>query len=141
MYLDDLYFRIVYSKNGKSILTSEYLQSINDLKYFELYKFWQDTKVLKLKLEDTIHYKLLLDRVFWKNNYIEYIKNSNQQDHSLDKFMSLYENFDQEQLKENKITIFKKFGSYYVLDGNHRLAIMRNKLNVKFLKSEYYSII
>ena len=101
MYLDDLYFRIVYSKNGKSILTSEYLQSINDLKYFELYKFWQDTKVLKLKLEDTIHYKLLLDRVFWKNNYIEYIKNSNQQDHSLDKFMSLYENFDQEQLKEN----------------------------------------
>ena len=81
MYLDDLYFRIVYSKNGKSILTAEYLQSINDLKYFELYKFWQDTKVLKLKLEDTIHYKLLLDRVFWKNNYIEYIKNSNQQDH------------------------------------------------------------
>ena len=54
MYLDDLYFRIVYSKNGKKILTSEYLQSINNLKYFEVYKFWQDTKVLKLKLEDTI---------------------------------------------------------------------------------------
>lgn len=141
MYIDDLYFRIVYLRNNKKILSKEYLKSIKKISYFERYKLWDDTKVLRLKIQDTIHFKFLEDQIKWERDYVEYIENSLQRDHTLEKYLTLIKNFDVNRLKKDKIIIFKKFGKPYVFDGNHRISILRFKYGVTELKSEYFKII
>lgn len=89
-------------------------------------------------IKDTIHYKSLVSNNY--NDYIEYIKYTNQKEHSLNIFLDLIKNFDINKI--NKIYIYYVFNTnkYVIADGLHRLSIIlfnnifKEEIPLKYLK-------
>jgi hypothetical protein len=89
-------------------------------------------------IKDTIHYKSLVSNNY--NDYIEYIKYTNQKEHSLNIFLDLIKNFDINKI--NKIYIYYVFNTnkYVIADGLHRLSILlfknifKDEIPLKYLK-------
>lgn len=82
------------------------------------------------KINDSIHYKSLVNNDF--SDYIKLITTTNQREHSLDNFKKLINEFDINQVKNDKIKICwdERLDKYIVEDGCHRLSlIMFNKLD------------
>ena len=83
------------------------------------------------RLEDSIHYQALLT-----NDYSNYERIALEQpEHSLEIFLDLQDNFDLEKIEMIKLEWNDEFKKWIVLDGCHRLSIMKHR-NIE-LKEEY----
>lgn len=77
------------------------------------------------KIEHSIHYKALVS-----NDYTDYallIHTTNQQEHTLDEYLKLINTFDKSRLYEDRLSLSwdAAYKKYIVLDGCHRLAIIK----------------
>ena len=79
-------------------------------------------KKIRIHIWDTIHFQYINDPKRWSTEYEEYIKMSRQDEHSLEIFKDLIQNFDLGKLNLNPIYIETIPEGLQVLDGVHRLA-------------------
>lgn len=79
-------------------------------------------------IEDTIHYKALMNNDYSK--YAEYVKITNQKEHSVEKFLNLLDNFDIKKMKKIEVLYNFEKNKYFVQDGVHRLSILLYKKNI-----------
>lgn len=80
-------------------------------------------------IENTIHYKTLITNNF--NDYNKLIISTNQKEHSNLMFKELLCKFDVEKINKIKITYDLDKDIYYVLDGTHRIIILKFKNLIK----------
>ncbi len=113
--------------NSQSILLNDILVRHWILFDYDIKDAYQKESVHYLfKVKDSIHYKSLISGDY--SDYIKLIQTTNQQEHSLDSFLVLKENFNVDFLSDesNKIHLqlhpFLK--KYVVTDGVHRLSIL-----------------
>lgn len=83
------------------------------------------------KLEDSIHYKALLTNDYWDYERIA----REQPEHSYKIFKDLQDNFDINKIDKIKLEWNRALKKWIVLDGCHRLSIMKYK-GIE-LKEEY----
>ena len=90
-----------------------------------------------------MHFKYLLDKDNNYEIYSNYVKLTNQSDHSIEKFEKLIQNFSVEKLVNEKIKLEKikhnNIKYYKVYDGCHRLSIL--KFNDVKLNNDYFEIV
>lgn len=79
-------------------------------------------KMYRLPIADSIHYNALVTGDF--SEYKCLIETTAQTDHTVEKFKELLDKFDSSKLSSDKIKIDNE---KCVVDGVHRLAIMRHK--------------
>lgn len=91
-------------------------------------------------IENSIHYKCLVSGDY--SNYNNLITTTNQSEHSLNKFLKLKEKFNIDFLTDNKIIVVwhESYDKYTVIDGTHRLAIMKYNNTTK-LNPNWFHII
>lgn len=107
--------------------------SINDILFRHLIKFDYDVSNAfsykaphyLFKVEDSIHYKTLVEGDF--TNYNTLIKTTNQTEHSEEMFKTLINEFNEEEFNVKKMRMFydDSLSKYVVKDGCHRLAILK----------------
>ena len=113
--------------NSQSILLNDILVRHWILFDYDVKDAYQKESVHYLfKVKDSIHYNSLISGDY--SDYIKLIQSTNQQEHCLDSFLILKENFDLDFFSDesNKIHLqlhpFLK--KYVVTDGVHRLSIL-----------------
>jgi hypothetical protein len=85
----------------------------------------QNGKFYILHIQNTIQYDALS-----RNNFLlyeKYVQETNQKEHSVDRFKKLVENFDISKIGKIKANIQAHSNFFWVADGAHRLAILKYK--------------
>lgn len=119
IHIDDIYCNH-WLKNDK-------LKSFcSNIKY---HSFYPNDVHTSFHIKDSIHYNSLINNNF--DNYDEYIKTTEQQDHSVEIFKNLYENFDINKMKKIRVIYNYQHNKYIIHDGLHRLSILlfKNLIN------------
>lgn len=140
--LENIFVRhpIIYKNN--EVLD---LKIFRNKEYFIEHPKWDKSTVyVQLRISDCLHSLFLNDTKNYRQYYEFYISMTNQKEHSVDKFIEIFNKFDLNQLKKNKVllesgNLFRK-NRYIVLDGAHRLSIYYKKINNKILMSDYFEI-
>ena len=111
----------------KDILVKHLIRVKNSLIYSEHHYVY--------KIEDSVHYRALIT-----NDYQDYKKVAEHQpEHSEIIFKHLQKNFDINKIGKIKLEWNRALKKYVVLDGCHRLAIMKHR-NIK-LKNHHYGLV
>jgi len=92
---------------------------------FESFVYPTYTSLTSFHVKDTLHYNALINNDY--KNYEEYIKTTNQKEHSVDIFLNLKNNFDLNKMEKIKLEYNLKTNKYFVTDGVHRLSILLYK--------------
>ena len=89
---------------------------------FESFIYPSHPILTSFHVKDTIHYNALIKNDY--KNYEEFIKTTNQKEHSVNNFLKLKENFDIKKME--KIKIIYNFGKnkYFIEDGVHRFSLL-----------------
>lgn len=107
-------------------------------------RIFSDTKFIVVSVQNSLHYKYLLDREKYLRIYKEYIDITEQTEHSIDKFDELVNTFNLDVLKKNKIQLYpyahKGKNIYIVIDGAHRLAIYTKNYEMN-LENKFYELV
>lgn len=90
-------------------------------------------------IENSIHYQAILNRDF--SFYNEYVINTNQtkDNHTVENFKKLLEDFDLEKMEKIQIKYIPDIKKYRIIDGCHRISCMFLKQIP--LKLDYFEII
>ena len=137
----NIYCNLFYEIDENRLFPQKYFKPKNTL-----YKYSKDNgnkKFILTKVVDTVHFKYLLDKDNNYEIYSNYVKLTNQSDHSIEKFENLIRNFSLEKLVNEKIKLEKikhnNIKYYKVYDGCHRLSIL--KFNDVKLNNDYFEIV
>jgi hypothetical protein len=122
---------------------SEYLtqDQINDgiAKFLEDKRSSKDLyEKIRINIWDSLHYQYLLNPSKYSEIYEDFLINSGQAEHSLEKFRILLNSFDEINLSVNPIKYEKFANVIQVLDGVHRLAIYYFKTHKKTISKTYF---
>jgi hypothetical protein len=92
---------------------------------------------IRINIWDSLHYQYLLNPSKYSEIYEDFLINSGQVEHSIEKFQILLNTFDEKNLSVNPIK-YEKFSNHIqVLDGVHRLAIYYFKTHKKTINKTY----
>lgn len=92
-------------------------------------------------IKDTIHYNALINNKY--DIYHEYVNDTNQNEHSVNNYKQLINNFDINKMDRIQIKYNYKLNKYIIHDGVHRLCILlhkkmiNNTIPIKYLDIEY----
>jgi hypothetical protein len=96
-----------------------------------------------LSPECTSHYHALTTGDFsWYQHLLESANDT--ESHSVEKFKQLYETFDIEKMGKIVVNVYRYSNMFWVIDGNHRLSILKykqlfgNTVPLKYLQINYY---
>ena len=107
---------------------------------FESFIYPSHPILTSFHVKDTIHYNALIKNDY--KNYEEFIKTTNQKEHSVNNFLKLKENFEIKKMEKIKLIHDKVLNKYIVTDGVHRLSIILFKnIFTDKIPIEYFNII
>ena len=112
---------------------------LKDNKY-DSFIYPKHKQLTSFHIKDSIHYRCLQSNNF--DLYKEYLKVSNQRDHSENQFLNLRDKFNLSKMKKIKITYNYEKNKYFVLDGVHRLCLLifknicKDKIPLNYLEIE-----
>jgi hypothetical protein len=93
-----------------------------------------------INIKDTIHYKYAINKTSNLKIYENYIRISEQYDHSSLNYDTLIADFNLDELAKNKVVLkkikFRKRTYYEIIDGCHRLSVYFSKF--KKLPPKFY---
>ena len=76
-------------------------------------------------IEGSIHYRTLVTGDY--DLYDEFVKSTNQHNHSIETFKDLQRTVDLDKIGKIKVRKYLTHPGLFVLDGNHRLAVLKHK--------------
>jgi hypothetical protein len=122
-------------------LKNEKLQEFCKNPHFESFSYPCHKVLTSFHIKDSIHYNALISNNY--KNYEEYIYTTNQQEHSVEKFLKLDRDFDINKMEKIKVLYNFEKNKYFIQDGVHRLSILLYKklindaVPIKYLDVEY----
>ena len=141
--LKNLITRQIYTFKDKQVLDLELFKKD---KYYLKKSDWDPTTVfLYTSVDNSIQNSYYQDPKYFKSMYERYMFETEQKEHSITNYDRLIDEFDLEILEKNKIIIShleNKFlnKKYVVVDGIHRLVILKNKFNIENINIKYFVI-
>ena len=102
---ENIYCNLFYEVNKTKLFPKNYFKQKNIL--YEYEKNNGSKKFILVKIEDTIHYKYLINRDANMQIYKNYVELTNQPDHSIEKFDNLIGSFSEKKLLISKIKLEK----------------------------------
>ena len=141
--LKNLITRQIYTFKDKQVLDLELFKKD---KYYLKKSDWDPTTVfLYTSVDNSIQNFYYQDPKYFKSMYERYMLETEQKEHSITNYDRLIDEFDLEILEKNKIIIShleNKFlnKKYVVVDGIHRLVILKNKFNIENINIKYFVI-
>ena len=104
---------------------------------FESFPYPPHTVLTSFHIKDSIHYNALITNNY--KHYEEYIYTTNQEEHSVENFLSLKRDFDVNKMKNIIVLYNFEKKRYFIEDGVHRLSILlykkliNHKVPIKYL--------
>ena len=136
-----IYFRLLIKINNEDVFPNDYISPRNIL----YTRTKDDTKKEFgiVKIEDTVHFKYVINKNKNIDIYKKYLKLASQNEHDENKFDELIQNFDLDCVNRNKVILkkinFRKRNYYEVLDGCHRLSVFFNQY--EYINSNYFQLV